>query len=320
MGALGQVWNVDLDWLKKHYASEAMMAKPGMTVSRWIDGVMEKNEAIDQDSNLRAMFFWGHAPNSQTRGPEMIEAMKKLDLMVVIDPYPSASAAMFAKVRKDGAYLLPVATQFETDGSVTASNRSLQWRERVIEPLFDSRTDHMIMYQLAGKLGFADQFIGKKDGKQLAPGQGQGRRNGESSHDPIEYASSIMQRRPLNVDPHCGAISTAQLEMKRLVVAMALCLEQASSSGCILWIDVTKRSLSTHFRRRSSQYFGHSFVRKDGFPFHVDDPYPVGRPFHLPANDTTLPRIYQDGPAPLSNAYVGLSASHGAKLFALRSL
>ncbi|HEY7240507.1 MAG TPA: molybdopterin-dependent oxidoreductase, partial [Burkholderiales bacterium] len=149
-----KVWNIDLDWLKKQYASEKMMASPGMTVSRWIDGVMEKNEAIDQDSNLRAIIFWGHAPNSQTRGSEMIEAMRKLDLMVVIDPYPSASAAMFAKVRKDGAYLLPAATQFETEGSVTASNRSLQWRERVIEPLFESRTDHMIMYQLAGKLGF----------------------------------------------------------------------------------------------------------------------------------------------------------------------
>jgi formate dehydrogenase major subunit len=171
-----KVWNVDLEWLKKQYASEAMMAKPGMTVSRWIDGVMEKNEAIDQDSNLRMLIYWGHAPNSQTRGSEMLEAMKKLDLMVVIDPYPSASAAMFAKVRKDGAYLLPAATQFETEGSVTASNRSVQWREKVIEPLFESRTDHMIMYQLAAKLGFGDQFIGKKDGKadhiRLVKGKG----------------------------------------------------------------------------------------------------------------------------------------------------
>src|SRR5437016_6322924 len=162
-----KVWNVDLEWLKKRYASEAMMAKPGMTVSRWIDGVLEKNEAIDQDSNLRAIIFWGHAPNSQSRGSEMLEAMKKLDLMVVIDPYPSASAAMFAKVRKDGAYLLPAATQLETEGSVTASNRSLQWREKVIDPVFESRTDQMIMYQLAQKLGFADQFLGKKDGKQV---------------------------------------------------------------------------------------------------------------------------------------------------------
>src|SRR3989440_2224522 len=159
-----KVWNVDLDWLKKRYASEAMMAKPGMTVSRWIDGVTEKNDGIDQGPNLRAIIYWGHAPNSQTRGLEMLEAMKKLDLMVVVDPYPSASAAMFAKVRKDGAYLLPAATQLETEGSVTASNRSLQWRERVIDPLFESRSDQMIMYELAQKLGFGDQFLGKKEG------------------------------------------------------------------------------------------------------------------------------------------------------------
>src|SRR3989442_5557946 len=161
-----RVWNVDLAWLKKQYASEAMMAKPGMTVSRWIDGVMEKNDAVDQDPNLRAIFFWGHAPNSQSRGLEMLEAMKKVDLMVVIDPYPSASAAMFAKVRKDGAYLLPAASQLETEGSVTASNRSLQWGEKVIDPVFEARTDQMIMYQLAVKLGFGDQFLGKKEGKQ----------------------------------------------------------------------------------------------------------------------------------------------------------
>jgi len=160
-----RVWNVDPKFIADRYAP-GMQGKPGMTVSRWIDGVTEKNEAIDQGPNLRAIFFWGHAPNSQSRGLEMLEAMKKLDLMVVLDPYPSASAAMFAKVRKDGAYLLPIATQLETEGSATASNRSLQWREKVIDPVFESRTDHMVMYQLAQKLGFADQLVGKKDGKQ----------------------------------------------------------------------------------------------------------------------------------------------------------
>ncbi len=160
-----RVWNIDLEWLKKQYAP-GMMNKPGMTVSRWIDGVMEKNELIDQDNNLRSMVFWGHAPNSQSRGKEMVEAIKKLDLLVVIDPYPSATAAMAAMVRKDGVYLLPAATQFETSGSVTASNRSLQWREKVIEPLFEAKPDQTIMYLLAKKLGFADQLVGKRDGKQ----------------------------------------------------------------------------------------------------------------------------------------------------------
>ena len=42
---------------------------------------------------------------------------------------------------------------------MTASNRSIQWREKVIEPLFESRTDHMIMYQLAQKLGFDKELV-----------------------------------------------------------------------------------------------------------------------------------------------------------------
>jgi len=158
------VWGVDYDWIKAKYA-EGMMEKPGITVSRWIDGVLEDKELIDQGSNIRGMFFWGHAPNSQTRGLEMKRAMDKLDLLVVIDPYPSATASMAAMPGKAEdlnanreVYLLPAATQFETSGSCTASNRSIQWREKVIEPLWDSRSDHMIMHQLADRLGFAGEL------------------------------------------------------------------------------------------------------------------------------------------------------------------
>lgn len=158
-----KTWDVDFEWIKKQYAP-GMMSKPGMTVSRWVDGVLEKNELIDQESNLRGLFFWGHAPNSQSRGLEMKKAMDKLDLLVVIDPFPSATAAMAAmpgtEVNPNRAvYLLPASTQFETSGSCTASNRSIQWREKVIDPLWESRTDHMIMYQLAQKLGFDKELV-----------------------------------------------------------------------------------------------------------------------------------------------------------------
>ena len=161
-----KAWGVEFDWIKGRFASPAMMSKPGITLSRWIDGVMEKNELIDQDSNLKGVFYWGHAPNSQTRGLEMKRAMDKLDLLVVVDPYPSATAAMAAMPGKAedlnpnrAVYLLPAATQFETSGSCTASNRSIQWREKVIEPLWESRSDHMIMYQLAQKLGFGPELV-----------------------------------------------------------------------------------------------------------------------------------------------------------------
>lgn len=76
------------------------MEKPGTTVSRWFDAVLEKKEFIDQPSPVRAVVFWGHAPNSQTRLPDMQAAMGKLGLLVVIAPYPTMSAAMHG--RKDG--------------------------------------------------------------------------------------------------------------------------------------------------------------------------------------------------------------------------
>jgi formate dehydrogenase major subunit len=166
-----KVWNVDYDWIKGRYASQAMMEKSGTTVSRWIDAVMEADDKLDQEKAVKAMIYWGHAPNSQTRGPDMKRAMDKLEMMVVIDPYPSATAAMIAMTSTErnpnqAVYLLPAATQLECAGSATASNRSIQWREKVIDPVFESLTDHAIMYEFAKRLGFADQFVGKAGGKQ----------------------------------------------------------------------------------------------------------------------------------------------------------
>ena len=152
-----RVWDVDYDYLLGRFADQKLMESAGIPVSRWIDGVLEDKANIDQPDNVRAMVFDGHAPNSQTRLAEMKTAMEKLDLLVVIDPYPTVSAVLHD--RKDGVYLLPAATQFETYGSVTASNRSLQWREKVVEPVFDSKTDQEIIYLFARKLGFADEMF-----------------------------------------------------------------------------------------------------------------------------------------------------------------
>ncbi len=161
-----KVWDLDFDWIKSRFDQGSYekskgkdvspMHTKGIPVSRWIDGVLEETDNIAQRDKLKAMIFWGHAPNSQTRGPEMKKAMEDLDTLVVIDPYPTVSAVMHD--RTDGVYLLPAATQFETYGSVTASNRSLQWRDRVIEPLFESLPDHTIMYKLARKLGIEGEL------------------------------------------------------------------------------------------------------------------------------------------------------------------
>jgi len=160
-----RVWEEDLGWLKGRFDTlttkdgkkKPLMNLKGIPVSRWIDGVLENKDNIDQPNNVRAMVFWGHAPNSQTRGVEMKKAMEMLDLLVVVDPYPTVSAVMHD--RTDGVYLLPACTQYETRGSVTASNRSVQWRDRVVEPIFETLPDHTIMAKFAKKFGWADRFF-----------------------------------------------------------------------------------------------------------------------------------------------------------------
>ncbi|MBX2854624.1 MAG: formate dehydrogenase subunit alpha, partial [Rhodobacteraceae bacterium] len=147
----------EYNFILSQFGSQELMEGKGIPVSRWIDGVLEDEANMDQPAKVRSMVLWGHAPNSQTRMVEMKKAMEQLDQLVVIDPFPTVSAIL--SDRQDGVYLLPATTQFETHGSVTASNRSVQWRDQVIDPLFESKTDHEIIGLFADKFGFGERFF-----------------------------------------------------------------------------------------------------------------------------------------------------------------
>jgi formate dehydrogenase major subunit len=89
-----------------------------------------------------------------------MKGLAKLDLIVVADPHPTTWASLAVKAgRKEGMYLLPVATQFECKGSRVASNRALQWGDQIVKPIFESKDDLEVMYLVAKKLGFADKMF-----------------------------------------------------------------------------------------------------------------------------------------------------------------
>ena len=88
-----------------------------------------------QKDNLKAMIVMGHGGNTVTRMPNAAKAIEKLDLLVVADPHPTTWAAL--SERKNGTYLLPVATSYETNGSRTSSNRAIQWGEQIVKPIFE---------------------------------------------------------------------------------------------------------------------------------------------------------------------------------------
>ncbi len=155
-----RVWETDYNYLLGRFDNKKIMETPGIPLTRWFDAVNLPKEQVAQKDNVRAMFVQGHASNSITRIPESMKGLKALDLLVVADPHPTTWASLAVQAgRKDGMYLLPVATQFECKGSRVASNRALQWGEQIVKPIFESKDDLEVMYLVAKKLGFADQMF-----------------------------------------------------------------------------------------------------------------------------------------------------------------
>jgi formate dehydrogenase major subunit len=155
-----RVWETDYEWLVSRFDEKKMMNTSGIPLTRWFDGVLLPKDQVEQKDNLKAMFVQGHASNSITRIPESLKGLKALELLVIADPHPTTWASLAVKAgRTDGTYLLPVATQFECKGSRIATNRSMQWGEQIVKPIFESKDDLEVMYLIAKKLGFADKMF-----------------------------------------------------------------------------------------------------------------------------------------------------------------
>jgi len=160
-----RVWEVDFDWMASRFVKTTgadgkpvnMMNTPGIPSTRWFDATLLPKDQVAQKDNLKAMMVFGHGGNTVTRMPEAAKGIEKLDLLVVADPHPTTWAVL--SERKDGTYLLPIATSYETSGSRTASNRSLQWGEQIVKPIFEAKDDNEAVYLLAKKLGIADRMF-----------------------------------------------------------------------------------------------------------------------------------------------------------------
>jgi len=160
-----RVWEVDFAWMEQRFDTingadgkpVKMMNTPGIPSTRWFDATLLPKDQVSQKDNLKAMVIMGHGGNTVTRIPEASAGVDKLELLVVADPVPTTWAIMGN--RTENTYLLPAATSYEVAGSRTASNRSLQWGEQIVKPVFESKDDNEIMYRLATKLGFADKMF-----------------------------------------------------------------------------------------------------------------------------------------------------------------
>ncbi|MGG5818337.1 formate dehydrogenase subunit alpha [Falsiroseomonas sp. HW251] len=141
-----RVWGVPYENLRARFDSAEMMAAPGIPTTRYFDAVTLPKDQIQQRDRLKAMMVFGHGGNTVTRMPEAVKGLEALELLVVADPHPTTFSVLSG--RRNGTYLLPICTSFEADGSRTASNRSVQWGAKIVDPIFESKNDYEAMYRL----------------------------------------------------------------------------------------------------------------------------------------------------------------------------
>ncbi|RXJ66315.1 formate dehydrogenase [Halarcobacter ebronensis] len=150
-----KAWGIDYEWLKGRFAAPKWMNEKGFSLAKWWQGVLQEEKTYSS-SPIRALWVQGTGITSMAQTAKVKEALDKLDLLVVAEPFVNEAAVVTEKT--DNIYILPVCTQFETEGSVTATNRTSQWRSKVVDPLYESKTDHDLMFEFAKKFGFYDEY------------------------------------------------------------------------------------------------------------------------------------------------------------------
>ena len=151
-------WNVDYEWLKGRFKSKKMMESKGFSLGLWIHGVNdESNKVNNAGTPLKALVCIGNGISTITQTHKVKEALDKLELVVFIDPYVNDAAVI--TTRNNNLFLLPAASQVETEGTVVNTSRTAQWRYKVVDPLYEARPDQEILFDFAKRMGFYDEYI-----------------------------------------------------------------------------------------------------------------------------------------------------------------
>ncbi len=158
-----ETWGVSFEYMQNRFHPEIddkgnrkWMHEKGFSLSKWWQGVLQE-EKTHSSAPIRVVWIQGTGITSMSQQVKIKEAIDKLDLMVIAEPFVNEAAIL--SDRKNDIYILPVATQFECEGTLTATNRIAQWRSQVVKPLHDSKQDQEVMFEFAKKFGFYDDFV-----------------------------------------------------------------------------------------------------------------------------------------------------------------
>ena len=149
------VWSVDREYMNSRFYAKEWMHEKGFSLAKWWQGVLQE-EKTHSNSPIRVLWVQGTGITSMAHTTKVQQALQKIDMLVIAEPFVNEVAVLAD--RKDGIYILPATTQYETEGYVTATNRSMQWRDQVVKPIYESKEDQEIMFAFAKKFGFYKEY------------------------------------------------------------------------------------------------------------------------------------------------------------------
>ncbi len=147
MGALseylpGYVELTDMEFrrrLTRIWNTDKIPTERGLYLTEFFDAIVK--------GDVLALYVMGENPAvSEPNSRKVVEALKKLELLVVQDIFPT-------KTSRYAHYILPAAAFCEKEGSYMNSERRIQWSSKVCDPPGDAKPDWEILTLLGKALG-----------------------------------------------------------------------------------------------------------------------------------------------------------------------
>ena len=137
-GRIAQLWG-----------HEHLPDKPGLTIVEMLNAIGE--------GKIKGMYIMGENPViSDPNSSHVEDALKKLDFLVVQEMFLSETAKLAHVV-------LPAASWVEKEGSVTGTERRVQWMLKAVEPIDETKVDWQIISEIANRFGFNFNYSGPED-------------------------------------------------------------------------------------------------------------------------------------------------------------
>ena len=136
-----RAWGVEYEWMLSRFASKKLMETKGIPTTRWFDGVtLPTGVSWINRTTSSAMMVFG--PRGQLRSP----ASRRCAPGSTSSSYAGGGRSASDDVRdlrqppqKRHLSAARLHVVRAVRGRLTASNRSLQWREQVVKPIFESK-------------------------------------------------------------------------------------------------------------------------------------------------------------------------------------